>query len=449
MRSYEYMDEGVWDKIKNAVTGVVPGTVANVAKTAQKQSAYYSKILIDDAFKDWQQHIINLSRAKPAITPAEIQTALEVWVNNRLKDRPGTSIPKPTDITNANDYKKIYKYMGDRFAEYFSKPDPTPAPAPTPGPSTGTSVEGLKVLSTDPLIFNFQNSYYYINDTGQWVVSKSPGRPGTVLPDIWQKFFDKQEAALAPKPPTPTPPPTPPAPTPESKISIANLLLEGGNIFKTAEGAAATQRINQADVEPTIAWLERITGLILVPNMLGSTGKNITSGDLDIAVDPLNKAQLISKLEQWCKINNVDTRDFIRKSGISVHFKTPILGSSDRGYVQTDFMFGDTEWLKFSMQGGEPGSKFKGMHRAVLLSSIAKVYGFKWSPTLGLVSRTTNAVVSQDPDQIAMYLLGSNATSKDLASVESILRKIKQQPNYQELIAQAKETLASEKLHLT
>jgi hypothetical protein len=57
-------------------------------------------------------------------------------------------------------------------------------------------------------------------------------------------------------------------------------------------------------------------------------------------------------------------------------------------------------------------------------------------------------VISQDPDQIAVYLLGSDATAKDLTSVESVLRKIKQQPNFQELIAQAKETLAAENLHL-
>jgi hypothetical protein len=162
----------------------------------------------------------------------------------------------------------------------------------------------------------------------------------------------------------------------------------------------------------------------------------------------MDKQQLVTKLEQWSKINNVNPKKFIKKSGISVHFKTPILGNSDRGYVQTDFMFGNVDWLKFSMQGGEPGSKFKGLHRAILLSSIAKVYGLKWSPTQGLVSRNTNAVISQDPDQIAVYLLGSDATAKDLTSVESVLRKIKQQPNFQELIAQAKETLAAENLHL-
>ena len=66
------------------------------------------------------------------------------------------------------------------------------------------------------------------------------------------------------------------------------ILNEGGNIFKNAEGQPATQRINQADVEPTLKWLEKITGLNHVDNMLGSTGIKPTSGDLDVAVDKTN-----------------------------------------------------------------------------------------------------------------------------------------------------------------
>ena len=62
-------------------------------------------------------------------------------------------------------------------------------------------------------------------------------------------------------------------------------LNEGGNIFKDADGRALTQRINQTDVKPTIAWLEQLTGLELQDNTLGSTGRKPTSGDLDLAVD--------------------------------------------------------------------------------------------------------------------------------------------------------------------
>ena len=50
------------------------------------------------------------------------------------------------------------------------------------------------------------------------------------------------------------------------------ILNEGGNVFKTADGVEATQRINKADVEPTLKWLEKITGLDHLNFMLGSTG---------------------------------------------------------------------------------------------------------------------------------------------------------------------------------
>jgi hypothetical protein len=59
MKSSEYMDEGIWDTIKSKVAGAIPGTPTNIAKTAQRQAAYYDKISIDRAFKSWQQHFPN------------------------------------------------------------------------------------------------------------------------------------------------------------------------------------------------------------------------------------------------------------------------------------------------------------------------------------------------------------------------------------------------------
>ena len=50
-------------------------------------------------------------------------------------------------------------------------------------------------------------------------------------------------------------------------------IKEGGNVFKDADGAILTTRINQTDVKPTVQWLEQLTGLPLMDNMLGSTGQ--------------------------------------------------------------------------------------------------------------------------------------------------------------------------------
>ncbi len=121
-------------------------------------------------------------------------------------------------------------------------------------------------------------------------------------------------------------------------------IKEGGNVFKDADGAIATTRINQTDVKPTVQWLEQLTGLPLMDNMLGSTGQKPTSGDLDLAVDPktIGKDDLVAKLTKWAESHGFDPKEWIRKSGVSVHFKAPITGREDQGYIQTDFMFVET-----------------------------------------------------------------------------------------------------------
>jgi hypothetical protein len=233
-------------------------------------------------------------------------------------------------------------------------------------------------------------------------------------------------------------------------MSGNELLNEGGNIFKTPKGDPATTRIQKADVVPTLQWLEGITDLELTDNMLGTTGKKADSGDLDVAVDStkISKGELEAKLQDYVKKQGGDPKDWIRKSGISVHFKTPIKGDEANGFVQTDLMFGDPDWMKFSLQGGGEGSPYKGTHRHILLSSIAKTKGLKWSPNNGLVDRETNELVTKDPNQIAKQLLGQTATPSTMESVESIIKYIIKLPNYDELVADAKETFEKDGLEL-
>ena len=220
------------------------------------------------------------------------------------------------------------------------------------------------------------------------------------------------------------------------------MLKEGGNIFKGTDGELLTGRINQADVLPTVKWLEGITGLPLQDGMLGTTGKAPTSGDLDLSVDEnkISKDELVAKLSQWAQSKKQDPKQWVRKSGISVHFKTPIAGDEKKGFVQTDFMFGEPEWQKFSLQGGLTGSEYKGMDRHILLASIAKALGYRWSHNYGLLNRESNQPVSKDPDRIAQLLLGVDHTAKDLASVESIHKIIKNRSDYEKLVADAVES---------
>jgi hypothetical protein len=222
-------------------------------------------------------------------------------------------------------------------------------------------------------------------------------------------------------------------------------LFEGGNVFKDPKGAPATERISRENVIATVQWLEQLTGLNLVDNMLGTTGKAASSGDLDLGIDAtkVTKDVLIKQLQKRGVKN-----DDIKKSGDIVHFKTPILGDPSNGYVQTDFMFSaNPEFQHFYYQGGAEGSQFKGSHRNILMASLARALNMKFSPKHGLLD-PDDKVISQDPNEIAEKLLGQGHTPKDLATVETIIKAIKDRPDFENLIAKAKETFASDNIQI-
>ena len=215
------------------------------------------------------------------------------------------------------------------------------------------------------------------------------------------------------------------------------LLSEGGNIFKDASGQSVTQRIDREDIPPTIQWLEQITGLDLQNNLLGSVGKKASSGDLDIGVDQnsVSKDQLAATLSQWVTDNGHNPKEWIKKSGISVHFLTPIKGNPQLGYVQTDFMFGnDLTQMKFGLFSAGDASQYSGAERNLIMSSIAKSTGMKYSWQKGLMNRESETVITTDPDAVAQYLLGKGAKSSDLESVETIMAALARTPKRVEFL---------------
>lgn len=224
-------------------------------------------------------------------------------------------------------------------------------------------------------------------------------------------------------------------------------LNEGGNIFKTADGTPLTQRINRDDVPSTIKWIESATGIgFPEETWLGTTGRKSSSGDLDLAVDETKttKEDLIKVLVS----KGVDTKD-IKKSGDSVHVKAPIAGNPKNGFVQADLMFGDPKWQAFSMSGAPEGSKLTGMSRHVILASIVSALhpGLKWSYKHGLVDRVTNTTV---PDGRSSKKL-SDVTGIPVAKLntaDDILDAVSKRPNYDQLIAAARETLAKSDIQL-
>ena len=241
------------------------------------------------------------------------------------------------------------------------------------------------------------------------------------------------------------------------------ILKEGGNVFKTAEGPI-TQRIATSDVKSTIAFIEKITGLDFVEDdWLGTTGKKTdpdgsfeknSSGDLDLNTDAnkVSKEELIAKLTAWCKKAGVPkdhimnqgrkyTGGWIHNAGDQVHFRTPINGNPKNGFVQTDFMFTDNpDFQRGSKRGGT--QQFSGKDRMILLSSIARGRGLKFSPKFGVVDpEQGDKVIADNWNEIATVLLGKGANEADTHTVESMIAKIKTQPEYEQLVAGFKDYL--------
>lgn len=224
-------------------------------------------------------------------------------------------------------------------------------------------------------------------------------------------------------------------------------LNEGGNIFKTPTGEPLTQRIQRQDVPATIKWIESKSRIAFPEETwLGTTGRKSSSGDLDLAVDETKttKEDLIKVL----LAAGVDAKD-IKKSGDSVHIKAPIAGNPNNGFVQADLMFGDPGWQAFSMSGAPEGSALTGMSRHVILASIVSALhpGLKWSYKHGLVDRVTNTTV---PDGKSAKKL-SDVTGIPVAKLntaDDILDAIAKRPNYDQLIAAARETLAKSDIQL-
>jgi hypothetical protein len=224
-------------------------------------------------------------------------------------------------------------------------------------------------------------------------------------------------------------------------------LLEGGNVFKDADGQPLTQRINQSDVPATVAWIEQLTGIEFPrEHWLGSTGKAPTSGDMDLAVDAtqVSKEQLAAKLTQWIVSHKLPPAEWIKKGG-EVHLRTPIQGRPELGYVQTDFMFfPNLDWGTFYYNQGA-GSAYKGMNRAVLMSSLAKHYGLKLGAN-GVFSRASNQLLTMDPDEAAKMILGPRTTRDDLSTVETIFASLAKDKDREAKIKDFREYLTREGL---
>ena len=152
----------------------------------------------------------------------------------------------------------------------------------------------------------------------------------------------------------------------------------GGFAFKDSEGKSLTTSIKKEAVKSTLdSFLENV----LKPSgiqryaMLGSTGKKSQSGDLDIAIGPIDmsdskklksyKNELLGKIQSF--VGNENAK--LLGQNIAVMF--PISGEKGQ-FVQIDIMLSEdptkSEWL----MSGAGDDDVKGVYRNLLLSFLAK-----------------------------------------------------------------------------
>jgi hypothetical protein len=211
------------------------------------------------------------------------------------------------------------------------------------------------------------------------------------------------------------------------------VIVEGGNIFKSPgfskeNPEMLTDRINKAEVAPTVEFLEVMSGVPVADCLLGSTGIAASSGDIDVGIDKnkVSKDDLMNHM-----IEQGVNPDHLQKTGDSIHYMSPIWqegGKKTDRFVQVDFMFvPDVEFAKWSMRTA-PDSSYKGVYLQKLRADLVRTANpdWKWNHFNGVLSRTDNSsVFGFDPDKIAQGLLGKGATRADLESVERVLSALK------------------------
>ena len=215
-------------------------------------------------------------------------------------------------------------------------------------------------------------------------------------------------------------------------------LNEGGNVwddvdpFSKKEAEAILQRAQQ--VMPP--------GLELIP--VGSAGHKASSGDMDLMVDAESVLKSFGVKDEKTaraalKQSMIDRGVVAAQTGINVHLKIP---NGDK-FAQVDIMLVKNagQVSKFHQHDySVENSPFKGVHKHILLSSIAKEtrtqqfpYGLMWSGFQGLFARNPDGkkgdLISQDADEVAVILLGPGAHGDSLGSVEKILAALPQGAN--------------------
>lgn len=208
--------------------------------------------------------------------------------------------------------------------------------------------------------------------------------------------------------------------------------------------------IHISDINPTLKMLETYLEIDLIHNTIGSAGKRVFSGDIDIAIDSRhnNMDTLFDKLKTIpCVTECKKTSIIMNTVEIPNYDSLKYKDVNGTGFVQVDFMFNnDINFLKFYYHSpSENDSNYKGLYRNILLGAIAHYYDVRysnvniiddiptyeeryfWSPDLGLYRGRKYKILSVDKTRILKKtinsIMGGNEQHqyKDAISVANIL----------------------------
>jgi len=207
------------------------------------------------------------------------------------------------------------------------------------------------------------------------------------------------------------------------------ILNEGGNVFD------GTSDFDHADIDNILKTVNASldgTGIEAIPVGSAATptpGK--ISGDLDVIVDAgavMNYFDVKDPKSARKMLNDyIANKGFeTAQTGTNVHVRAPNNNSS----AQVDIMVvaNAPTIAKFHTHDIPVDSPYKGIHKQLAISKLAKQQGKLWSAWKGLYTRNDKGkagdFISDDLNVIAQSLLGDGARAEDLGSLESIVAKL-------------------------
>lgn len=204
--------------------------------------------------------------------------------------------------------------------------------------------------------------------------------------------------------------------------NIRKPIVEGGNVFD------GTTPFTYDMVADMLSQLDKVIGVKNIPIGSGASPTKKQMGDLDVIVDQDALAdkfgaaapgELRKALRAAFDAAGYETA----QSGISVHVKIPM---GDHAHQADIMVVPNAERVaKFHKHEIPAESPYKGKHKQIAISNLAKQKNMMWSGFQGLFNRNEAGkkadFVSDDLDEIAKILIGSGASAKDLGSVESMM----------------------------